>query len=287
MIVTFTSKAKEMLLNRLYKGTPDYSAPSTFSVGDATNLFPIEDGVVNDDGSNQLTGGGAGTNTTDSTSIYKSGASQTDNTAQNLPMNATSDQKWWIYTPLGTKVDSTKYLSCWLYIKDQDALDMFLDAGTAFQLIIGSGAVHLYAKNFEKTDLTTGWNWLTTYPDAVEDLPVLIGAPDNNNLDYFTLLLYTNNAADIIPEGDLIYDLLRSYDDDDLTKEFVSGYPAFYEAELQASIRTYLDVDNATGFNISTFYIYNEETVSSASFTAESKGTTDEFVFVITYEVEQ
>ena len=90
-----TTKGKNIMLNRMYKASPDYTNPSQIKVGTGTteptvsdtdleDAVPIGSGTSLDVADVQMTGSDGGENTTDNTTIFKPGAEQTDDTAQNL-----------------------------------------------------------------------------------------------------------------------------------------------------------------------------------------------------------
>jgi hypothetical protein len=71
----------------------------------------------------------------------------------------------------------------------------------------------------------------------------------------------------------------------DYVKDFVSGYPTFDYSNGEVTIRCYLSTSEANGNDINAIGIFNEDSSPLMSFvskfTAESKSSSDEFVFVI------
>jgi len=289
-----TTNGKKILLNRGFKSSPDYSIPSQFKVGTSSTApavtdtdlgasIPIDNGTTNDDGSNQLTGSNGGDNSTDNTSVFKPGAGQSDDTAQNLIANNGNATKTWAISDLasaGTVVDETYYVSLWLYILNDTAKDKLLTSGTAVEVKLGSDSSNYFSKTFEVSTLATGWNYL--------DLGVLntntevgtVGSP----VDYFEIVATTNNATDTFSAGDFVYDLLRSYQDSDLLKDFTST--AIDEVALTVTTVCELSSNEANGFDIAEIGTFNTDGTPKMdgrdTYTAESKASTDEFKFTIT-----
>lgn len=290
------------MLNRYMKTVPDYTPPSQFKIGrdnatptetdtTLTNLIPISNGTVNDDGDNNMTGDMAGSNSTDNTTTFKPGAGVYDDTAQNLIGVGTSISKIWYIANLataGTVVDNTKYFGLWLYIKDAATLAKFRPSN-AVRIQLGDDDSNAYELLLDAADFEVGWNWITSYPDAVEDLTEA-GSVAGATSAYFSITVITNASADTIASGDLIYDQLRTYEDSDLVKNFVTGYPTLNETSVQSTIRCYLNSTEANGFNIDSIGIFNSDATPVLTdidqFIEESKADTDEIAFIIINEVE-
>lgn len=288
-------KGKSLMLNRTYKQTPDYTAPKYFKIGIKqtntsenvqvlTNSIPIFDGTVNDDGSNTMTGSSGGTNTTDNTDVFKPGASIFDNTAQNLIANDSNASKIWTLSDVSSEGASfvlNNYIGLWVYILDQDTLDKFLNSGTCLECRFGTDASNYYKMVRTKAQLQTGWNWLTSYPNL---LSALDEEGTVSTLNYFQIVITTNNATDEFAAGDVVYDLLRQWDNDDAQKLFEQNYPILDEDTNEVTIRTYLNSLEATGYVTNTNAIFNDDGTQILSdldtFDEESKGPTDEFIFV-------
>ena len=291
-----TDEGKKGLIYRAYTDNSDLSSteylpPSQFKIGDHANVnilnteldlsFPISNGDVNDDGTNTLTGSSGGNNSTNNTVRYKPGAGTTDNTAQNLNVNDTSADKIFTIADLstaGVAIDKTKYCGLWLYFRN-DSLDE-LTTIDSVEIRLGSDSSNYYYKKFDKSDLSDGWNWL--YLGIVEDLTETgtVGA----SIIYFYIKLTTNNATDIWAEADVVYDLLRQWEESDTLKDYMAGYPEKDLDNKQAIMKSYLNTLEAVGFNITAIAHFNKDTnkklTSISNFTAESKGDTDEFIFI-------
>lgn len=293
-----TNAGRKISLNRTYKATPDYTPVTKFKVGSGTTtptindtdietVIPILDGTVNDDGSNTLTGSNGGDNTTNNTDTYKPGAGLSDNTGQNLIANNGNATKTWAISDLssaGTNITATSPLALWLYIKDATALAKFITSGTAFEIKVGSDASNYYSKTVTAANLAAGWNWVSTGTTLVNELTETgtVGTP----IDYFELVITTNNATDTFVAGDVVYDMLRQWvlgtDDAKAFKTDVT----IDEVNLTAKMTCELVTTNANGFNISEIVNINTDgtpLISSRSvFTADSKSDTDEFLITIT-----
>jgi len=301
-----TTKGKNIVLHRAYTATGSLSAtlylsPTKFQVGISNGTpvigdtaldgpIPYANGVVNDDGDNQLTGSNGGTNTTDNSTTYKEGAGVTDAKAQNLIADNTNVTKTWTIAnlaALGTVVDGTKYGSLWLYIKDAAALAKFKSSSTAFQMKLrtnGDGATLYYTITKTAALLAVGWNFITNENTIVTLWTQGGGGAPSGVINEFIIEITTNNATDTFTAGDVVYDLLRTWDLADTKKDFVASYPTFDYTNNEVTIRCRLTSIEANGFPIDGLALWNEDTTplmtDEDTFTDESKSSTDEFVFI-------
>ena len=287
------------MLERTYDASTSVTAPTQFKLGinngtpdvtstDLDNPVPYDDGTVNDDGSNLMTGSSGGDDTTDNTDTYKEGSTSvaTDNTAQNLNTNTSSATKQWAISNLatdGTVVDSSLYLTAWVYISDATTLAYFLSSGTALEIRVGSDASNYYSLTREASELAVGWNWVSSYPTATSGLTETgtVGA----TIDYFAIIITTNNATDSWNEGDVVYDLLRTFADSDFNENVLGGYPVIDTTNLEVEYRVYLNTLKANGFDINGLALFNTDSpalmFSEDTYTAESKSQTDTFTYII------
>lgn len=291
------TKGKEIALKRAYTpnaslSSTEYLPPTKFKVGvnsntmvlsdtDLTHAVPIDDGTVLDDGTNTLTGSSGGSNSTDNTTRYKPvpGIATPDLKAQNLITNTSNASKIWTVATLSTNATAAQYTGLWIYIKDQTTLDYFLTSGTCLEIKLGSDTSNYYSKTYEVSDLTTGWNWL--------DLTVLNTNTEtgtvSGNIDTFIITITTNNATDSWTEGDVIYDLLRQWEDSDLIASYISGFPLFDMSNLEVEIQSFVNSVQANGFDIDSIGLFNEDTAplmhSISIINSSSKSNTDEFTF--------
>ena len=288
-----TNGGRNVILNRAYKSSPDYTVPTNFKIGinNGTPLaadtaldysVPIADGTTCDDGSNTFTGSSGGDNSTNNTTTFKAGGGNIDVTAQNLIANGTNATKIWTIAALDTNIDQTLPYGFWLYIKDVYAIMKFIIGGTALRVKFGSDTSNYFYQTFTVAQLEIGWNWITSNITAVEDLSET--GTVAGNVDTFIIEIITNLAAQEFAEGDIVYDLLRQWQTTDLIQAFVSGYPTFDESNYNVTIRCYLGSTQANGFLINAVAFQNIDSTpvvtDISSFTAESKSDTDELVFV-------
>ena len=294
-------KGKNLALYRTYTENGDlsateYLAPTKIKIGvdnDTPNIadtdldwpVPIEDGIVNDDGDNQMTGSDGGDNSTDNTTTYKQGANITDNTAQNLIKNDTNATAIWTISDLstnGTNITDSKYGGFFLYIKDVAALAKFVSAGTSIELKLGSAVGNYYSITRTASQLSTGWNWISSNSIISEWDETGAVAGD---IDTFIIEITTNNATDEFVAGDVIYDLLRTWDYADTITSFTANYPQFDYTNNEVAIRSSLNTIQGNGFLINGLATVNEDTtplmLGEDTFDGESKSPTDEFIFVI------
>lgn len=286
---------QKRLLNQSFLTSSDYrKIPSYFKMGigttqitesltDLPNPVPIENGTVNDDGSNQLTGAGGGDNTTDNTTTYKDGAGTSDVTAQNLLTNTSSTNKAWDITDLssnGTNVDKTLRGGLWLYIKDSTTMDKLITS-SCLTIRVGSDTTsNYYSISFDKSDLSTGWNWITS-TDAIQDWTETgtVGSP----VDSLRILIITNNSTDEFSAGDVVYDLFRTWSSNDEQASIKAGYPLVNESEVYAEVQATITQSKAVGFDITTFGVFNEadEPMILAQITDAGESKDDSDIFVL------
>ncbi len=292
-----TNLGKKILINRGYKSTPDYSIPSKFAVGvdsntpnisdtNLTNRIPISNGNIIDDGSVNFTGENSGTNSTSGTTTFKEGGGTTDATSQNMFTAGTvSTSKTWILSTLNQNMSGTMPSGFWLNIKDDTAFNKLATSGTAIEGRYGSGTNNYFVKGFTASTLGTGWNWMTT-GTSLQSLNQ-VGTVESGTMNTFSLDITTNNATDVFVAGDIIYDLLRQWDEDkDGTKDWLSGtYPSINESTLVVEMRGELATTEANGFDIDSFGDFNTDSPKKMAgidvFTSESKSSTDKFTFIV------
>ena len=248
-------------------GTPNPTATTS----ENNNRVPISNGTIINDGTDNLTGADGGENSTDNTTRYKQGGNVVDNTAQNLNVNDTSASKKWSLAI--TPCVSTQYTGLWIYT-----------ASTTLTIIdniiikIGSDASNYYSKQYDSP--VSGWNWLDL--GVLEDLTET--GTVTGGIDYLEILITTNNTTDVWVEGDVVFDLLRQWEESDLIKDFESGYPDINLTNIEVTTRSYINSLEAIGFNIDALTSWNKDTTkkitSISKFLPESKGDSDEFAFI-------
>ncbi len=281
------------LLAERFIGTSSEGTISQFKVGLGTTAptvsdtdleiaVPITDGTANDDGSNTLTGSSGGDNSTDNTVTFKEGAGQNDVTSQNLIANNGNATKIWTIADLssaGTNVTQTQFFGLWLYINDAADLAKFKSSGTALEIKLGSGVSDYFSITKTAADLAVGWNWITSNIVAVEDLTET--GTVAGNVDTFIIEITTNNATDTFIAGDVIYDLLRTWQASDLVKNVETGFPSYDSSTKEIQTRMILSLSLANGFPLTEIAVRNSDGTSWSrdTFTSFSKSITEELRF--------
>lgn len=294
---TITTNGRKSILYRAYTTTPsttEYLPPSQIKVGidnqtpniadtDLSNPIPIENGTVNDDGQQTMTGSNGADNTTDNTTTFKEGVSLTDDTAQNLITNATSASKTWTISNLasaGNNVIAAEPFGLWIYIKDATTLGYLASVGTAIEIKLGSDVSNFYSLTLEDGDVVVGWNWINSGSTNVEDLTET--GTVSGNIDTFIIEITTNNATDSWNSADVVYDLLRQWDSADLLLDFETDYPSVDLTNLEVTMKAKITSEKAAGFNLDGIGWFNEDTsplmTDESTITNDSKGDTDEWV---------
>ena len=295
-----TNSGKKIIINRAYKSSPDYTVPSSFRVGISNGTpaiadtgldvsIPIENGTVLDDGDNQLTGSSGADNSTDNSTTFKQGAGVSDAKSQNLLADnaGTNVLKIWSIADLsanGAKATATEAFGLWIYIKDATEYAKLKATGTAIEIKIGTDSSNYYSKTWTKSDLASGWNWLTSGTTVTNGLTET-GTATDGDLKYFAIEVTTVNAGDEFAAGELLYDLLREWTVAERAKTFLTGYPTVDETNFETEIRCQLLSTNANGFDINGLGLINTDGTilfhSEDTFTAESKSSTDQFTFIV------
>lgn len=246
------------------------SAPLATSTG-VDNPIPILNGTVVDGGEDVLTGVDGGEDSTTNLIRYRPGGGVTDNEAQNLNVNDTDVNKEWYIN--GLTFDLVKDTGLWLYFhtstisKIESVKVRFVDVGddSYYEKVV--------------TGFVSGWNWVDC--KVLQDLPKTGTGATPTRLN---IIITTNNATDEWDDGDVVYDLLRQWQDSDTYKNFETGYPSVNVNTFEATTRSYLNSLEAVGFNINAMGSYNEDTTKKLTsltvFPVEGKGTTDEIAFI-------
>jgi len=296
---------KQTIINRAYKATPDYNAPKQYKVGisnstpdvgdtDLDVAIPIDNGTINDDGSNtgNLVGSVGGTTSTDNVSTFKPGGGTSDGIAQNLLANGTSVSKTWTIANLaaaGAVMTLTEPFGVWIYMDETACYDLLAAAGTVVDIRFLTAADADVTKHYiyerTKAQLTFGWNWITSGTTIMTGLGVGAGGVPGGVLDKIILVITTAIAGTTFSAGECVWDLLRGWAEADLVKNYVSGYPTVDETNFEVEMRCLLLSTEGNGFDLNGFANFNDDTSSLMSgedtFTAESKANTDQFTFIV------
>jgi hypothetical protein len=295
---------KQIIINRAYKATPDYLVPTQFKVGisnstpdvgdtDLDVAIPIDNGTINDDGSNtgNLVGSAGGTTSTDNITRFKPGGGTSDVTAQNLLANGTSVSKTWTIANLaaaGSVMTLTNPFGVWIYMDETAVYDLLAAAGTVFDIrfrTTGDGATLYYQYVRTKAQLAAGWNWITSGTTIMTGLTQGAGGPPSGVCDEVVLIITTAAAGTTFSAGECVWDLLRDWAESDLVKDYISGYPTIDETSFEVETRCQLVSTEANGFDLNGFGNFNKDASILLSgedtFTAESKSNTDQFTFIV------
>jgi len=289
---------KKILMHRMYTENADlsdtlYTVGRNFGLGiknntpsatdtDLTYPIPIHDGTICDDGSNNLTGTSGADTSTDNTSTFKQGAGAFDATSQNLIGNGTNVWAGW-YRTLTSFADIAQYTGLWFYIKDDATFGKLRSTGGyAVKIYLGSDSSNFYFLEKNRDELQVGWNWLTV-TDVLSTWDTT-GTP-TGDIDWFQIGVQKHTATDTFAAGDVVYDLLRQWEESDLYSSFVLGYPTIDYTNFESVTRTIVQATDANGFDIDSLIIMNSDTdklpTNIAKFPDESKSINDQFIFMI------
>ena len=287
-----TDQGKNILLNRGYQDTPDYTAPSQFKVGinqttptiadtDLTQPIPISGTESVDDCETADWSDSADMTTTLNSSTFKEGSN-----ALNLTKDAGAAAIATTDKTTTSRDFTSKQLSLWLYIVDATAYAK-LAVTDAVEIRFGSDNSNYYVYTRDAADLAVGWN-LIYFTSATADSTT--GAPTITACDYSYIGIEADAAATVWSAGDFVMDDWKLGSSTDFLKVVVTGYPTFDELNKEATMRAYISTVEANGYDINGFGWFNTDgTIKMFSvdeFTAESKSSTDEFVFITVDRVE-
>jgi hypothetical protein len=258
------------------------NATSTVNTTALTSSIPIDNGTVLSAGTQTMTGSAGGDNSTDNTTTYKVGAGLTDAKSQNLIANGTSASKTWTVAALSTNATATSFIGHWLYIKDATALAKFKTSGTCVEMRVGSDTSNYYSLTWTAASLAVGWNWLSSAEAALNSYTMT--GTVSGNIDTLVYIITTNNSTDTFVAGDVLFDLLRQWTITEAKLAYVSGFPSLNMTNLEATTRMLVSSTQAVGYDINGLVLQNRDTspltTDAHTFTAESKSSTDEFVFI-------
>jgi len=175
---------------------------------------------------------------------------------------------------------TSKTLFVWVYIT---AVADLVATGTDCVVIrFGNDNSNYYQKGWDISELSVGWN-LLYFTSATADSTT--GVPTITACDYSYLALVTDLATDLIAADRINMDDWKVASSDDFTKTFVSGYPTIDTTNYEVEIRGQLSSIEANGYDLNGFGLFNTDGTplmhSEDTFTAESKGDTDQFTFII------
>lgn len=281
----FLKGGKKVLHNRYVKTTPDYTGPTKFAVGvnsdtplrgdtDLYQRIPITSPSVVDACTGVFVASALATDdSTDNTTLFKSFAGKTDDTAQNIFCGATADKiKYWTKVT-DSVMDETKYLGFWTYFSSQEVIDGFekLRIGVS-----ASGDPDRYYKDISASDFAVGWKFYslgvintwsyTTVPVAFEQL---------------WIEFYAVSAATSWSEGSVVLDGFIQWSLSDTLKTLDSAVPD--ESNEEVVIEGKLGATDCEGFFIDGFCVFNGDSspiaLSLDVFDGKSKSADDIFIF--------
>jgi len=258
-----TLKGKQLVLNRSFKGTPDYTAPFYYSLGTGTTTPAVSDIAIEHsipfsksvivDNCDVITGWSGNADATISLNsiTYKEGVASID-----LSKTGTASVNCSMSKTTTSGNFTNRQLDFWIYIKDATAYAK-LTASNCLEIRFGSDGSNYYKWNKNASDLAVGWNWLH---DLSTSNATIQGTPMITACDYTLIQYTTNNASDTTSAGDVIIDDIYLTDTDDYYNVFVTGYPDLNEANLQVSFRMYINTAEANGFSLTEFGLSNSDT---------------------------
>lgn len=288
-----TQSGKQIIIDRAFSGTVSYSVPSQVKFGidsatpvssdtDLDNVIPISNGTIIGDCSEKFDALFSGTMSTTNTTVYKEGAGTTDNVSQNLFTSGTNTTSQWYSGTINTAGVNTNKFGCWLYILNSATLNMLDSSGTATRIFIGSDTTNYYHFDKTATQLSTGWNWLSS---GTQITALSMSGSVSGTLSTFGLFMYRGSGTTEWGSGSVVVDLFRQWSSTDELLDYDTGYPTVNTTTLVAEHRITLPTTSANGFDLDSMGNFNSDTTPKISgksvFTSESKSTTDRFIFVV------
>jgi hypothetical protein len=257
-----TNNGRKVLLNRYGLSVPDYTAPTSGIVGingvtpnktDTSLTFEIPISYLNilNPCTASLIAGDSGTNSSSSTSIYKIGFGQTDNTGQHLIKTSTASNIVSYNIPFSNNLSTANYFGCWIYFSAAGLA--VLDITTACEIRVGSStATDYYEVTKAASYFNVGWNWISQFTASA----TLVGTPTTINKGL--LIMNTTTATDTFNTANIITDCWGQFDSGDLTNVLTSI--TCDENLLQNTYVFTLASSDAVGFPISQVGIKNNDT---------------------------
>jgi len=277
-----------IMLDRTYNDTPQYTKPSQFKVGinqedtvisdtDLTTPIPINGTELADNCENianwsETTDGSDSLNSTD----YKEGLG-----ALNLIKSGTTVDNVIYYNNNNmTSLDFTnKDLWVWVFIKDSSTLNK-LATTSALEVRYGNDYnTNYYYKIYNKSDLTIGWNAIhMNANDMIEMGTVTLTACDSG-----AIKLNFTDITDTLDAGDIIIDEWKLASQSSYLKDYDSVSIDELSSEVQRIC--YLNSLEANGYLLSGIGDFNTDATpkidSVFKYTSISKSNTDELKFYL------
>lgn len=269
--------------------SPDYLAPTVFKVGvDQTTALKTDtdlDHPVAISGTESVDDCEATTGWNDSsdmtltvnTTTFKEGAG-----SLSLEKDGTGSASASTSKTTTSRDFTSKEFHIWIYVNTQATLDKFATTD-CLTIRFGSGASDYSEWTKDKSFFSTGWNLVDGFTTTNRDSET--GTHDLANSDFTFIQLTATSSGDTWAADEVLMDDIKLISADDYTKTFTAGYPIIDESTKNVNIRAELSSVEANGYLINGFGIFNtdstEKMESIDDFTAESKTTTDNFIFTI------
>lgn len=275
-------------MNRTFKSVPDYTEVSKFKVGTGTTTYSFSDSdLVNPviitggedvDTCEVITGWSA--NLTNSVSLngarYVKGAGAINLIKSDITSTEVSVEK------ATTLLDFTsKKLFIAIYISTSTLAN--LATTNCLEIRYGSDNANYYYYTRNKTNLSSGWNWIIFNTTTASTT----GVPDVANCDYTKIIITTDDTTDTILADNLVYDAIMLGSSDDFLKSFEVGYPSFDYTTDEVTVRCELSAADVVGFSISEFGVFNTDAtrlmMNREVFLGISKTSSDVIIFIQKY----
>jgi hypothetical protein len=240
-----TNNARKICLNRTFKASPDYTAPSRFRVGVGTTTPTSADTSLGQ--RIPITG----TETIDSMDATTGWSPNADCTLATDAVTKKEGTAALRFTKTGTASANanasktttnlnftSKDLWCWIYVDDAATLAKFA-VSNCLTLRYGSDATNYYQWQKNASFFSTGWNLIG--PLNTGNATTVL-SPDTANSDY-ALIQFTSVASS----------------DDDYSKAVSAGYPSLDETNFISEVRTELTSTDAVGYSLTEFGLFNTD----------------------------
>jgi hypothetical protein len=229
---TITNEGLIVIMNRAYKSTPDYAAPSHGLIGSGTSTpavgntnldKPLPATNTTTDACDAVTGwsnsGDADAEALNTTSgEYKEGTG-----CLNLPMTYSTGSGYWQKTISSTDMSGTEYMYLWYYI---DSKSTYLtDTTNTVRIQLGtSGLTNCNNYDTDYDDISDGWNLIVKKAadyDSQEGSGATLATVD-------TVAIVIAVKASITTNNQRM-DFWHYADEDDQKQAITSNYPTFNE----------------------------------------------------------
>lgn len=280
MTSILTNSGINILMNRSFKATPDYTAPTKLRVGssqedpvatDTDLTLPIPFGGTEAvDACDVITGWSA---SADASAVSLDTSSYKEGTASLKMGKSGSTVANISYSKAVTSLDFTsKQLFGWIYVT---TIAELISTGTAISVRYGSDASNYYQKDYAIGDLAAGWN-IVSFTSATATSTT--GIPVITAMDYLYIQFFTDLTSDTIASGNLKTDDWKLSSSDDFIRTIDSA--TINETSRSVVIEGTVLATEANGFNITGYAFVNTDTtplpLSIVKVTAVSKNSNEE-----------